>query len=149
MLIGSAPKVGTAETWNSRIETVTTKGIAALADDILPRWFTTAFRSPDNAAFAGYRAMLVRSPAEGYAGTCAALRDADLTASTRALDLPVLCLVGDQDGSTPPELVRATAALIAGAQFEVIAAAGHIPCVEQPAATAALIGDFLDRIGWR
>lgn len=148
VLIGSAPKVGTAETWNARIETVTTKGIAALADDILPRWFTPAFRSPDNAAFAGYRAMLTRSPAEGYAGTCAALRDADLTASTRALDLPVLCLVGDQDGSTPPDLVRATAGMIAGAQFEVIAAAGHIPCVEQPAATAALIGDFLDRIGW-
>mgnify|MGYP002621615524 FL=1 len=149
VLIGTAPKLGTAETWNARIETVAAKGIAALADDILPRWFTAAFRSPDNPAFAGYRAMLARSPAEGYAGTCAALRDADLTASTRALRLPALCLVGDQDGSTPPDLVRATAALIAGAEFEVIAGAGHIPCVEQPAATAALIGDFLRRTGWR
>lgn len=149
VLIGTAPKLGTAETWNARIETVAAKGIAALADDILPRWFTAAFRSPDNPAFAGYRAMLARSPAEGYAGTCAALRDADLTASTRALRLPALCLVGDQDGSTPPDLVRATAALIAGAEFEMIAGAGHIPCVEQPAATAALIGDFLRRTGWR
>ena len=149
VLIGTAPKLGTAETWNARIETVAAKGIAALADDILPRWFTAAFRSPDNPAFAGYRAMLTRSPAEGYAGTCAALRDADLTASTRALRLPALCLVGDQDGSTPPDLVRATAALIAGAELEVIAGAGHIPCVEQPAATAALIGDFLRRTGWR
>ncbi len=149
VLIGTAPKLGTVETWNARIETVAAKGIAALADDILPRWFTAAFRSPDNPAFAGYRAMLTRSPAEGYAGTCAALRDADLTASTRALRLPALCLVGDQDGSTPPDLVRATAALIAGAELEVIAGAGHIPCVEQPAATAALIGDFLRRTGWR
>ncbi|MBE0693135.1 MAG: 3-oxoadipate enol-lactonase, partial [Aquamicrobium sp.] len=65
------------------------------------------------------------------------------------LRLPALCLVGDQDGSTPPDLVRATAALIAGAELEVIAGAGHIPCVEQPAATAALIGDFLRRTGWR
>ncbi|MBE0691897.1 MAG: alpha/beta fold hydrolase, partial [Aquamicrobium sp.] len=71
VLIGTAPKLGTAETWNARIETVAAKGIAALADDILPRWFTAAFRSPDNPAFAGYRAMLTRSPAEGYAGTCA------------------------------------------------------------------------------
>lgn len=149
VLIGTAPKLGTVETWNARIETVAAKGIAALADDILPRWFTAAFRSPDNPAFAGYRAMLARSPAEGYAGTCAALRDADLTASTRALRPPALCLVGDQDGSTPPDLVRATAALIAGAEFEVIAGAGHIPCVEQPAATAALICDFLRRTGWR
>lgn len=149
VLIGTGPKLGTAEAWNGRIETATTRGIAALADDILARWFTPAFRSPDNAAFAGYRAMLTRSPVEGYAGTCAALRDADLTASTRALDLPVLCLVGDQDGSTPPDLVRATAGLIAGSEFGVIEAAGHIPCVEQPETTAGLIEDFFDRNGRR
>lgn len=149
VLIGTGPKLGTAEAWNGRIETATTRGIAALADDILARWFTPAFRSADNEAFAGYRAMLTRSPVEGYAGTCAALRDADLTVSTRALDLPVLCLVGDQDGSTPPDLVRATAGLIAGSEFRVIEAAGHIPCVEQPETTAGLIEDFFDRNGRR
>ena len=40
--------------------------------------------------------MLTRTTVDGYAGTCAALRDADLTESTRALKLPVLCIVGDQ-----------------------------------------------------
>ena len=43
-----------------------------------------------------------------------------------------------------PLLVRATADLC-GADFHLIADAGHIPCVEQPAATAKLLTDFLER----
>ena len=93
--------------------------------------------------------MLTRTNLDGYAGTCAALRDADLTESTRALKLPVLCVVGDQDGSTPPDLVRSTAELIEGARFEIIAGVGHLPCIESPDETARLIGGFLNDIGWR
>ena len=149
VLCDTAHKIGTAEMWNARIDTVTGKGIAAMADAIMERWFTAAYRAPENADFVGYTAMLTRTTVDGYAGTCAALRDADLTESTRALKLPVLCLVGDQDGSTPPDLVRSTAELIEGARFAMIKDAGHIPCVEQPAATIRLISDFLNEAGWR
>ena len=104
----------------------TQDGIEESADGILERWFTPAYRSLSSADFAGYRAKLVRSPVVGYLGTCRS-RDADLTESTRALKIPALCLVGDQDGSTPPDLVRSTADLITGADFRVIADAGHCP----------------------
>lgn len=143
VLCDTAHRIGTGEFWNARIDAVRAKGIASIAGGILEKWFTPAYRAADNADFAGYRAMLTRSPVEGYVGTCAALRDADLTESTRALKVPVLCLVGDQDGSTPPDLVRSTADLIRGAEFRIIADAGHIPCVEQPGAVADLIGAFL------
>ena len=143
VLCDTAHKIGTADMWNARIDAVTKNGIASLADAVMERWFTPAYRQPDNADFAGYVNMLVRQPVEGYAGTCAALRDADLTESTRALKLRALLLVGDQDGSTPPDLVRSTADLIAGSRFEIVKDAGHLPCIEQPAATARLIGDFL------
>lgn len=149
VLMDTAHKIGSEEMWNARIDTVTTKGISAMADAILERWFTPAYRAPDNADFVGYSAMLTRTTVDGYAGTCAALRDADLTESTRALKLPALCIVGDQDGSTPPELVRSTADLIDGARFEIVAGAGHLPCIEKPAETAKLIGDFLNDNGWR
>jgi 3-oxoadipate enol-lactonase len=85
--------------------------------------------------------MLVRTTVDGYAGTCAAIRDADMTESTRALKLPVLCIVGDQDGATPPDLVRSTAELIEGARFEIIEGAGHIPAWSSRRATIKLIGD--------
>ncbi len=149
VLCDTAHKIGNEELWNARIETVTSKGIASMADAILERWFTPSYRSPENADFFGYHAMLTRTTVDGYAGTCAALRDSDLTESTRALKLPVLCIVGDQDGSTPRDLVRSLADLIEGARFEVIEGAGHIPCVEKPADTVRLISDFLNDAGWR
>jgi len=101
-----------------------------------------SYRSPENPDFMGYANMLVRTPPDGYAGTCAAIRDADFTSAVRELHLPVLCLVGDEDCSTPPELVRELASLIAGARFTMVEGAGHILCVEQPEATAKLIREF-------
>lgn len=147
VLSDTAHKIGTSEMWNERIETVTRKGIGAIADGILERWFTAAYRTPDNPDFVGYSAMLTRTPVDGYAGTCAALRDADLTESTRALKVPALLIVGDQDGSTPPELVRSTSELIEGSTFEVVEGAGHLPCIEKPQQTAALISRFLKEAG--
>lgn len=143
VLCDTAHKIGTDHLWNSRIKAVNESGISAIADGIMQRWFTPAYRTPDNPDFVGYTAMLTRTPIDGYAGTCAALRDADLTESTRALKVPALCIVGDQDGSTPPELVRELASLINGARLEIIEDAGHLPCVEQPEKTAALIRSFL------
>ena len=143
VLSNTAHKIGTNESWNSRIDTVTKNGIGSIADNVMKLWFTPAFRDPRNAEFVGCRNMLVRTPLEGYVGTCAALRDADLTESTRALKVPTLCIVGDQDGSTPPDLVRSTADLIRGAEFHIVADAGHIPCIEQPDAVADLVRQFL------
>lgn len=143
VLCDTAHKIGNDDLWNNRIEAVNTKGIAAISDGILERWFTPAFRSPENADFTGYTAMLTRTTIDGYAGTGFALRDADLTATTATLKLPTLCIVGDHDGSTPPDLVRTLAGLIEGARFEIVKDAGHLPCIEQPEKTAALIADFL------
>ncbi len=145
VLCDTAHRIGTDESWNTRIAAITSEGIASVADGILNVWFTDAYRAPENPDFVGYRAMLTRSDVEGYIGTCAALRDCDLTESTRALEVPVLCLVGDQDGSTPPDLVRSMADLIKDARFEIIEDAAHIICVEQPQETARLIREFVDK----
>ncbi|HXV30669.1 MAG TPA: 3-oxoadipate enol-lactonase [Sinorhizobium sp.] len=142
VLSGTAPKIGTAEMWDARIAAVEAHGIEAIADGVLERWFTPAFRRPENVAFVGYRNMLVRQPVSGYVGSCAAIRDADYTEAARKIAVPVLCLVGDQDGSTPPVLVRSTAKLIPGARLEVIRDAGHIPCVERPQALIAISRGF-------
>lgn len=143
VLSNTAHKIGTRESWDDRIDIVTRKGLGAVIDMVMPRWFTPSFRKPDNADYAGHLAMFLRCPIEGYVGTCASVRDADLTESTRALKVPTLCIVGDQDGSTPPELVRSMANLISNAEFRIVPEAAHIPCVEQPDAVAARIGGFL------
>lgn len=143
ILNDTAHKIGTDELWNARIAAVAGDGIASIAEAILERWFTPGFRQPGNPAFAGCRNMLVRTPAEGYAGTCAALRDADFTDVARAIAVPTLCVVGDQDGSTPPALVKQLADLVPGARYEIVADAAHLPCIEQPRRHAELIRAFV------
>ncbi|MFQ0814217.1 3-oxoadipate enol-lactonase [Brucella anthropi] len=143
VLSNTAHKIGTAEMWNARIDAIAQNGLAGILDATMPRWFTAAYRTPDNAAYQAYCNMFTRQPLEGYAATCAALRGADFTAAACEISVPVRCVVGDQDGSTPPALVKELASLIPGATFSQIANSGHIPCVEQPDAYTALLRDFL------
>jgi 3-oxoadipate enol-lactonase len=142
-LCDTAHKIGTTDSWNARIATVESKGIEVLVEPVMRLWFTSAFHKDRKDELTGYGNMLMRQPVAGYTGTCAALRDADYTQAAKAIAVPTLCVVGDQDGSTPPDLVRSTADLIPGSRFEVIADAGHIPCVEQPEALVNLIRGFI------
>ena len=143
VLMDTAHKIGTEPLWNDRIAAVEGKGIAAISPMILERWFSKSFRDKEQAEFALWRNMLERTTVAGYAGTCAALRDADNTENARRINVPVLLLAGSNDGSTPPDLVRSTHELIAGSRFEVIDGPGHLPCVEAPEETSRLILEFL------
>ena len=89
--------------------------------------------------------MLTRTPKQGYLAACGALKRADLRPAAGLIEAPTLCLVGDQDGSTPVPLVRQTAALIKGSRFEIITGAGHLPNVEKPTAVARLIAEHVTR----
>ena len=147
ILCDTAPKVGTPEMWNTRIEAVANAGVASISEAILARWFAPSFMTTHSAQYAGWKNLLERTPAHGYAATCASLRDADLTAQIHAITLPTLVVVGEVDGSTPPDLVRAMADLLPDARFKVIPGAGHIPSIEAPDALIALMRSYLAEIG--
>lgn len=143
VLMDTAHKIGTPAMWAERAAAVRAGGIGSIADAVLVRWFSPEFHARRADELAGWRNMLTRTPVAGYLGCCAAIRDADLTATARALAVPTLCLVGDADGSTPPDLVAELAGLVPGARLATIAGAGHLPCVERPAAVArAMLGFF-------
>lgn len=145
VLSNTAAKIGTAESWQARIAAVEAQGLGSLADGILERWFSPAFRAQPEIAI--WRNMLGRTPASGYLAACRAIAAADLTLATAKLALPVLAIGGSLDGSTPPDLVSAMAKLVRGSRFEVIEGAGHLPFVEQPAAYAALLAGFFRECG--
>lgn len=129
VLANTAAKIGTPDRWAERIAAVRTGGIAAIADGVLDAWFPAAWRTQNPDAFAGWRNMLLRAPVEGYLGCCAAVADTDLYDSTARLRLPTLALAADRDGSTPPDLVRETASLIAASEFALVPGAGHMACI--------------------
>jgi 3-oxoadipate enol-lactonase len=130
--------------WNARIRAAREKGVAALAPAILDRWLTPDFRAAQPGTTAEIDALLRASDPLGYAACCAALRDADLRdAIQTAPPRPVLVIVGESDGSTPPERGAALAAALPDARLTRLKAA-HLSCVEAEAAFVAAIREFLD-----
>jgi 3-oxoadipate enol-lactonase len=145
VLSDTAAKIGTDESWDARIADIERGGIEAIADSVLERWFTADFRANRQDELAGWRAMLTRTPKRGYLAACGALKRADLRPYAGTIQAATLCLVGEEDGSTPVALVRETAGLIKGARFEIIRGAGHVPNIEQPEAFAALLAQHAER----
>ena len=141
VLSNTAARIATREIWAQRIADVEKGGVEALADATMTRWFTPAFRATDEFRF--WRNMLVRTPAEGYMGCSHAIAGTDFYTTTAALRLPTLGIAGSEDGSTPPDLVRETTALVSGSQFHLIRKAGHLPCVETPEEYARVLAGFI------
>lgn len=139
-LSNTAMKVGTDESWAARIAGVTAQGLHGLAPQIMERWFAPAFRATAEAM--AWQTMLMRGDAAGYIGTCRVLAAADLRASSVGIACPVLLVGGSADGSTPPDLIHATAAAIPGARAVILDGSGHIPAIDNPDVTARLLGDF-------
>lgn len=143
ILCDTSYRIGTPDMWRQRMATVREKGMPAVSDAVISRWFSETYRSlkPDEAA--GYQYMLERCTVAGYTGVCAALHDADLESVARGVGCRTLVLCGDQDQATPPELNKALADAIPGAHFRSIPGAGHLPCIEQPAILSAHVASFV------
>lgn len=144
VLSNTAPKVGTSEAWQARIDAVRAGGMAAIAGAVLERWFAPGFLQSDDAR--PWRQMLLGCDVAGYAGTCAALALADLRAEVGAIAAPALLIAGSADQATPPDLVAAAAAAIPGARITVLDGSGHIPAIDAPDAVARLVAEFLETI---
>jgi 3-oxoadipate enol-lactonase len=118
--------------WDSRAAAVRADGVGAIAGAVLERWFTPALHEshPEVVEWAGW--MLRATPAEGYAGCCEAIRDADLNDRLGAIRAPTLVIAGSDDPAAPVEQAEAIRDGIPGARLVVIPQAAHLANVEQP-----------------
>jgi 3-oxoadipate enol-lactonase len=71
---------------------------------------------------------------------------ADQRERAQAIGVPALILCGDRDRITPVDLSSELVDLIRGARMQVIAGAGHLTNLEQPAEFNAAVGLFLQEI---
>ncbi len=61
-----------------------------------------------------------------------------------AIHVPTLIAVGDEDRLTPPSVAAEMHRLIPGARLHVFERCGHLPALEQPDETSALLREWLD-----
>ena len=123
-------------------------GARAVADAMLPKLFARETAELVGEPWRQVERMILAAPVPGIIGALAAMRDrADSTALLESMDdLPALIVVGEHDRITPPASAHRMAAALAESRLEIIKDAGHLIPVEQPAATTALLADFLNRL---
>ncbi len=128
--------------WNDRIKFVQEKGLEALVDANMQRWFTAGFRARAPQVIARMREMFVATKVPGYVASCEAVRDMDFRGSNPRITAPTLVIVGAQDGATPPSAGEAIQQQIKGAKLVSLDAA-HISNMEQPQAYTETVLNFL------
>lgn len=140
ILANTSPYMGPPEGWDGRIRTVLAEGMAVMTGPVLQRWFRPGFLDTASDAVAPVRAMLLATPATGYAGCGAAIRDMDQRTVAKLIEVPTLVIAGSQDPATPIDHAEFLAANIPGARLATLDAA-HLSNVEQPAGfTQAVLG---------
>jgi 3-oxoadipate enol-lactonase len=128
-LINTSAHMPPRETWTERAAIVRERGIEAVVDAALERWFSPA--APP-ASVAATRALLLATDAEGYAGCCEAIAEHDLRAELGAIRAPALIVAATHDPATPPDHAEALAAGIGGSRLVVLDGLRHLACVERP-----------------
>lgn len=129
------------------IEAARTGGVAAVADEMVPRLLgaTTHARRPE--VVARVRELIAEShPDAPIAALHAMMTRREATSLLGSVSVPTLVVVGDEDVLTPPALSEAMARGIPGAELVVVPGAGHYPNLEDPAAFNAAVAAFLGRL---
>jgi 3-oxoadipate enol-lactonase/4-carboxymuconolactone decarboxylase len=143
VLANTSPQFGPRANWQTRIDTVTKNGMAAIVDMVMQRFFSPQTLAKDDPYAASIRSIILGTDPVGYGGCCAALRDVDHNGLLHKIKCPTLVISGDHDVSTPwtghGEIL---AREISGAKALHLAAA-HLSNLERPRSFTVALFDFL------
>ncbi len=142
VLCSTTARMAHPEAYQQRIAQVRAGGVAAVVDAALAIWFTAGFRAERPGEVARAREMILGTSAEGYAASCAAVRDHDARAWLARIAVPTLVVSGREDAVTPPADGRLLAGAIAGARYVELPVA-HLSALEDGQALGAEIASFL------
>ncbi len=117
-------------TWAARIAAVEQGGMAAVADVVVERYLHGAWRAAHPEVVADVRARLLRDDPAAYVACCHAVAGVDWLDRLSSVRLPTLVIAGARDAGATPEMAKAIAARIAGAELRVFADASHLSVVE-------------------
>lgn len=135
-------KIGTTETWNERINTITKDGMQAIVDGTMERWFTDDFRKYNPNRIAEIKAVFLKNNALGYANSCAAVRDGDFRKHLHKITTETLIITGNEDEVTNVAQAEELVKNIPNASLKVLPAR-HLSSTELPEEYAEILIDFI------
>ena len=126
-----------------QIEMARTRGLGEIVDGLFPR-FVHARRWGDESLRRICRAMMQEVGVDGFINQQTAIMSRpDSRPGLARIRCPTLVIVGDGDVLTPPERAEEIANGIPDARLIVIRDSGHLSTLEQPAAVARSMVEFL------
>jgi pimeloyl-ACP methyl ester carboxylesterase len=119
-------------------------GREAFWDDLAPKLFSV---DADPTVVARAREIALEQPVTGLVAAQEPIRDRPDSRPTLAtIDVPVLVVVGEEDGVTPPKEAEAMAAAIDGSRLVRVTGAGHLAPLERPDEVAEALAGFLAEV---
>jgi 3-oxoadipate enol-lactonase len=143
VLCNTAPKIGALEFWNTRIQTVQSKGMKEVAGAVTARWFTPGFQQSSPEKVASAISVLESLDPQGYVGGSTAVRDFDFRESVGQIRTPTLVISGTHDPAATPADGRFLAEQIPGARYAELNTS-HLSNVEAPAQFNDAVLSFLN-----
>jgi len=137
---------GTAAVWEERFAVVREQGMRGLVEPTVARWFQPDFFSRKPEVVEKVKGMIAETSPEGYIECATALQHYDFRADYHGFPVPVLYVVGAQDGDLPM-LMREMHEGTPGSRYAVIEECGHLPTVEQPEILHRVMDEFIRQIG--
>jgi 3-oxoadipate enol-lactonase/4-carboxymuconolactone decarboxylase len=141
VLANTSAQFGPRTNWETRIQAVRERGMPAIVDMVLQRFFSPETLKRSESYLDSIKSVLLGTNPAGYIGCCAALRDVDHASLLHQIRVPTLVIVGENDIATPwAEHGGVLANHIPGA-LSVLLPAAHLSNLERPRSfTAALLG---------
>ena len=129
--------------WQERLGKVSTKGMEAIYEETLERWFTPAFLRREPPMVKLIREQILATSVAGYVGCGEAIRRLNYLDRISRIETPTLIIVGEDDPGTPVSAAKAMHERILGSSLVVLPSARHLSNVEQTEAFNAALLEFL------
>ena len=130
----------------ARVEQAKSEGPSATVEAALVRWFTDAYRAANPEMMELVRSWVTANDPAIYPQVYRILAEGidEIVAPNPPITAPTLVITGEEDYGNGPEMTRAIAAEIAGAEALVLPGLRHMALAEDPAAFNRPLMDFLD-----
>lgn len=131
----------------ARVGQARTEGPKATVEAALVRWFTDSFRAANPEMMDLVRSWVMANDPVVYPSIYGILAEGvdEVVAPNPPIAVPTLVITGDEDYGNGPEMTRAIAAEIAGAEALILPGLRHMALAEDPPAVNRPLVAFLDR----
>ncbi len=130
--------------WTDRIKQVHDAGLSSIVSGTVERWLSASFRASHPQAVVEIERMILTTSAVGYEGCGEALKRLNYLDRLSEITVPTLFVAGSDDVGAPPDVMRAMAGRVKGAQFAIVEGSAHLPNIDNPAGFHQAVRNFLN-----